>query len=128
MLFEINKLNVFIQCVLYILDILQWPIILFHPKTSIWMLCGYAYFDLILTSYYLYTQVMLILIYRMLFLALNFFIFCLSLCLSIRSSVHHAPYLRNCTSSNHNFWYTCVKWWYLRAVISFFWKFYFSVC
>ena len=26
------------------------------------------------------------------------------------SSVRHAPYLRNRTSSNHNFWYNCVKW------------------
>ena len=26
---------------------------------------------------------------------------------SVRPSVHRAPYLRNCTSFNHNFWYTC---------------------
>ena len=39
---------------------------------------------------------------------------------SVRPSVHRAPYLRNCTSFNHNFWYTCVKWWYLRAFFSFF--------
>ena len=36
-----------------------------------------------------------------------------SICLSIRPSVHLfvrcAPYLRNHTSSNHNFLYTCVK-------------------
>ena len=31
--------------------------------------------------------------------------------------VHCAPYLRNLTSSNHNFWYTCVKWWYLQAFL-----------
>ena len=27
----------------------------------------------------------------------------------------HAPYLRNRTSSDHNFWYTYVKWWCLQA-------------
>ena len=30
--------------------------------------------------------------------------FCSSICLS----VHHAPFLGNRTSSNHNFWYICV--------------------
>ena len=39
----------------------------------------------------------------------------LSVCLSIRPSVSRAPYLRNHTSSNHNFWYTHVKWWYLQG-------------
>ena len=34
---------------------------------------------------------------------------CHFFCSSICPSVHCAPYLRNCTSSNHNFWYTCVK-------------------
>ena len=46
-----------------------------------------------------------------------------SLFLSIRSSVRLfvclsvccAPLLRNCALSNHNFWYTCVKWWYLQV-------------
>ena len=33
--------------------------------------------------------------------------------LSIHLSVRCTPYLRNCISSDHNFWYTCVKWWYL---------------
>ena len=27
-------------------------------------------------------------------------------------SIRHASHLRNSTSSNYNFWYTCVKWWY----------------
>ena len=29
------------------------------------------------------------------------------------------PYLGNCTWSDHNFWYTCVKWWYLQAFLFF---------
>ena len=33
---------------------------------------------------------------------------------SICPSVSRSPYLRNRTSSDHNFWYTCVKWWYLQ--------------
>ena len=32
----------------------------------------------------------------------------------------HAPNLRNCTSSEHNFLYTYVKWWYLQVSFSFF--------
>ena len=32
----------------------------------------------------------------------------------------HAPYLRNNIAYDHDFWYTCVKWWYLQA---FFWVF-----
>ena len=39
---------------------------------------------------------------------------------SVHLSVHHAPCLRNCTSSDHKFWYTRVKWWYLQAFFSFF--------
>ena len=31
-----------------------------------------------------------------------------------------APYLRYCTSSNHNFWYTWLKWWYLQVFFHFF--------
>ena len=34
-------------------------------------------------------------------------------------SVRRAQYLRNCTSSDYNFWYTYVKW-YLRVVFHFF--------
>ena len=33
------------------------------------------------------------------------------LCAFFHPSICRAPFLRNCTSSNHNFWYTCVKWW-----------------
>ena len=29
-------------------------------------------------------------------------------------------HLRNCTSCNCGFWYTCVKWWYLQHFIFFF--------
>ena len=32
------------------------------------------------------------------------------------------PYLRNCTSYDCGFWYTCVKWWYLQQFFSFFQK------
>ena len=39
--------------------------------------------------------------------------FCLSIRLSVRLAIHpplcHAPYLRDHTSYNDNFWYTCVK-------------------
>ena len=31
-------------------------------------------------------------------------------------------YLRNCTSYDCGFWYTCVKWWYLQQIFSFFQK------
>ena len=34
-------------------------------------------------------------------------------------SVRHASYIRNRTSSNHNFWYTCVKWWYIQKFFFF---------
>ena len=44
----------------------------------------------------------------------------ISLFPSIHPSVFCAPYLRNHTSSNHNFWCTCVKWWYLQAFFYFF--------
>ena len=47
---------------------------------------------------------------------------------SIHLSVHRAPFLRNRTSSNHNFWYTCVKWRYLLVFFSFFWNFDFLGC
>ena len=36
-------------------------------------------------------------------------------------------YLRNCTSYDCGFWYTCVKWWYLQQFFSFFQKSDFSV-
>ena len=36
--------------------------------------------------------------------------------LSLRLFVRRTPYLRNCTSSDHNFWYICVKSWYLQAI------------
>ena len=31
-------------------------------------------------------------------------------------------YLRNCTTYDCGFWYTCVKWWYLQQMFSFFLK------
>ena len=34
--------------------------------------------------------------------------------LSTSLCLHRAPYLRNHTYSDHNFWCTCVKWWYLQ--------------
>ena len=27
------------------------------------------------------------------------------------------PYLRNSIAYDHDFWYTCVKWWYLQVVV-----------
>ena len=36
---------------------------------------------------------------------------------SVRLPVCHAPYLRNRTSSNHNFWYTCVKFQFFKILI-----------
>ena len=42
-------------------------------------------------------------------------------------SVRCASYIRNRTSSNHGFWYTCVKWWYLQAFFFFFFFFFFWI-
>ena len=47
---------------------------------------------------------------------------CPSLCPSVCPSVHCAAYLRNHTSSDHNFWRTYVKWWYLKAFFFIFFK------
>ena len=33
---------------------------------------------------------------------------------SVHRSICRAPHLRIRTSSDHDFWYTCVKWWYLQ--------------
>ena len=33
--------------------------------------------------------------------------------------VCRTPYLRSCTSCNHNFWYTWVEWWHLQAFFIF---------
>ena len=46
-----------------------------------------------------------------------------SICHFFRPSACRASYLRNRTSPNHNFWYTCVKWWYLQAFLFIFLKF-----
>ena len=46
---------------------------------------------------------------------------------SICRSVCCAPYLRNCTSCNHKFCCTCVKWWDLQDLFSFFLSFNFWV-
>ena len=48
--------------------------------------------------------------------------------LSIHLSVCLAPYFMNHTSSNYNFWYTCVRWRYLHAFFKFFWNFHFLGC
>ena len=34
--------------------------------------------------------------------------------------ISHVLYLKNSTAYDHDFWYTCVKWWYLQAFFSFF--------
>ena len=51
-----------------------------------------------------------------------------SVCPSVCPSIRRAPYLRNHTSSDNHFLYTCVKWWYLQVLFSFFLYFYFSGC
>ena len=38
------------------------------------------------------------------------------------------PYLKNSIACNHDFWYSCVKWWYLQPVVSLFWNFHFLGC
>ena len=51
-----------------------------------------------------------------------------SICYFFHPSIHlyvclpicRTPYLRNGTLSNHNFWCTCVKWWYLQTFFHFF--------
>ena len=30
-----------------------------------------------------------------------------------KNYIRHAPYLRNIIAYDHDFWYTCVKWWFL---------------
>ena len=32
----------------------------------------------------------------------------------------HLPYLRKSVAYDHDFWYTCVKWWYISAFFPFF--------
>ena len=51
-----------------------------------------------------------------------------SVCPSVGPSVFHTSYLRNCTSYDHNFWYTCVKWWNLKCFFWFFKKIDFWCC
>ena len=44
-----------------------------------------------------------------------------SLFLSVCCSAHpSAPYLSNRTLCDHNFFYTCVKWWYLQGLFHFY--------
>ena len=50
---------------------------------------------------------------------------CHFFCLFVCPSLCRAPYLRNHTSSNHNFCYTCVKWWYFWVFFHFFRNFIF---
>ena len=44
-----------------------------------------------------------------------------------KNSVCHTPYLKNHTSCDCDFWYTCVKW-YLQQIFSFFKILIFGVC
>ena len=39
---------------------------------------------------------------------------------SLSLPVHLAPYHRKCALSDYNFWYTCVKLWYLQVFLSIF--------
>ena len=93
----------------------------------------------------LYFNVLIFLSLRFLKIVLDdssFFRWCIhlyislfSVCLSIRPFIHpvvrSAQYLKNRTSANHYFWYTCVKWWYLQFIcffFCFFWNFDFLGC
>ena len=49
---------------------------------------------------------------------------CHFFCPSVRLSIYHAQYFRNHTSSNQDFWHTCVNWWYLQAFFFFFFIFF----
>ena len=37
-----------------------------------------------------------------------------------KNYICHAPYLRNSIAYDHEFWYTCVKWWYFEVLFDFF--------
>ena len=45
-----------------------------------------------------------------------------------KNYIRHAPYLRNSVAYDHNFWYTCVIWWYLLTFYSYFTDFDFLGC
>ena len=51
-----------------------------------------------------------------------------SVCPSVCLSVCRAAYFRNRTLSDHNFWYTYVKWWCIQVFFSFFQNFDFMGC
>ena len=40
--------------------------------------------------------------------------------------IHHMPHLRNSIAYDHDFWYTCIKQWYLQVFLFVFSKFWFS--
>ena len=40
----------------------------------------------------------------------------------------HLPYPRGNIAYDHDFWYACVKWWYLQISFSFFWNFHSLGC
>ena len=42
--------------------------------------------------------------------------------------IWHMPYLRNSIAYDNDFWYKCVKWWYLQVFFSLFWNFQFLSC
>ena len=45
--------------------------------------------------------------------------------LSLDNYIHHMPYHRNSIAYDHDFWYTCVEWWYLQKVFTISGKFQF---
>ena len=45
-----------------------------------------------------------------------------------QKTVHCALYLKNHTSYDHDFWYTCVEWWHLKILFSIFLNFDFAGC
>ena len=44
-----------------------------------------------------------------------------------KNYICYVPYLRNSVAYDHDFWYTCVKWWYLQEFFSVFQSFVFLV-
>ena len=47
--------------------------------------------------------------------------------MKIKSDICHVSYVRNSLAYDHDFWYTCVNWWYLQLFFSFFQNFCFFV-
>ena len=40
----------------------------------------------------------------------------------LKKSIHQVPFLSNSIAYDYDFWYTCLKWWYLETFLIFFFK------